>query len=378
VETRQKGGIAAAQQLLSSMMLLGCIVLVGVAAILGLLAPLYLPLLGHSFSGAKLDLTRELLYLLLPWIIFSGIANLSSSVLNATEKFALPALIPLLTPLVTIYLVTFYSHLWGIFTLAGGAVIGGLLEAMLLLGLLKKHGMPLRLRWYGLDTHVRCVLAQYVPMLTGAILMGSTAVVDQSMAAMLPSGNVAALSYGNKIIGGILSVGALALSTASLPYFAQMVAARDWAGCRHTLKRYSMLILAVTVPFTLLLIVFSQPLIKLLYQHGAFTAADTQLVSWVQICYAIQIPFFIWSILFVRFITSVRRNDILMYVSGINLALDIVLNLILMRVWHVAGIALSTSIVYVVSFLMTAIWSIRFLAHERSSSLPVAQAEASH
>lgn len=378
VETRQKGGIVAAHRLLSSMILLGCIVLVAVAAVLGLLAPLYLPLLGHSFTGAKLQLTRELLYLLLPWIVFSGIANLSSAVLNATEKFALPALIPLLTPLVTIYLVVFHAHRWGIFTLAAGAVIGGSFEAMLLLALLKKHGMPLRLRWYGLDSHVRSVLAQYVPMLTGAILMGSTAVVDQSMAALLPSGSVAALGYGNRIIAGILSVGAMALSTATLPYFAQMVSARDWAGCRHTLKRYSMLIVAVTVPFTVLIIIFSRPLIKLLYQHGAFTAADTDLVSSVQICYAIQIPFFIWSMPFVRFISSVRRNDVLMYASVINLALDVILNLVLMRVWHVAGIALSTSIVYVVSFLITATWSIRFLTQERLSSMPVAQAEASH
>jgi putative peptidoglycan lipid II flippase len=378
VETRQKGGVEAAQRLFSSMMLLGCAILLGVAAVLGLLAPLYLPLLGHSFSGAKLELTRELLYLLLPWIIFSGIANLSSSVLNATEKFALPALIPLLTPLVTIYMVTLHAHRWGIFTLAAGAVIGGALEAMLLLAFLKKQGMPLRLRWYGLDTHVRSVLAQYVPMLTGAILMGSTAVVDQSMAAMLPSGNVAALGYGNKIIGGILSVGALALSTATLPYFAQMVAAKDWAGCRHTLKRYSILIVGVTVPFTLLVIAFSQPLVKLLYQRGAFTAADTTLVSGVQICYAIQIPFFIWSMPFVRFISSVRRNDVLMYASVINLVLDVILNLLLMRVWHVAGIALSTSIVCIVSFLMLSIWSIRFLSQERLSSLPVVQPEASH
>ncbi|HET9282491.1 MAG TPA: lipid II flippase MurJ [Candidatus Angelobacter sp.] len=377
VEARQKGGVEAAQRLLSSIMLLGCVALIGVAAVIGLLAPLYLPLLGHSFSPAKLDLTRELLYLLLPWIVFSGVATLSSSVLNAIEKFALPALIPLLTPLVTIYFVVFHAHRWGIFTLAGGFVIGGLLEASLLLALLKKHNLPFSLRWYGLDARVRGVLAQYVPMLGGAILMGSTAVVDQSMAAILPSGNVAALGYANKLIGSVLSIGALALSSATLPYFSSMVAAHDWAGCRHTIKRYSLLVAGTTVPFTLLVITFSRPIVRIFFQRGAFTAADTELVSWVQICYAIQIPFFIWSILFVRFISAIRRNDVLMYVSAINLGLDIVLNLLFMRVWHVAGIALSTSMVYIASFLMISIWSVRYLAQERSSSLPVAQAETS-
>jgi len=207
--------------------------------------------------------------------------------------------------------------------------------------------------------------------------MASVAVVDQSMAAMLPAGSVSALGYANRIVSGIAALGANAISAATLPYFSKMVVSADWAGCRHTLKRYSVLILGVTVPFTLLVIIFSRPLIKLLYQHGAFSASDTDLVSWVQICYAIQIPFFILSMPFVRFISSVRRNDVLMYASSINLVLDIVLNLVLMRIWHVAGIALSTSIVCIVSFLTLSIWSVRFLAQERSS-LPVVQAEASH
>jgi len=379
VETRQKQGVEAAQQLFSSIMLLGVIALAGVALLLGLAAPLYLPALGHSFSAAKLDLTRELLYLLLPWIVFSGVANLASSVLNASEKFALPALIPLLTTLITISLVLFQSRRWGIFTLAGGAVAGSLLESALLLHLLRVQGLRFNLRWHGMNARVRLVLRQYLPMLTGAILMGSTSVVDQSMAAMLPSGNVAALGYANKLIAGITSIGAMALSTATLPYFSRMVADRDFAGCRHTLKRYSLLVVSTTVPFTLLLIAFSRPIVKALFQRGAFTAVDTDLVSWVQVCYAIQIPFYIWSMLFVRFISSIRRNDILMYVSAINLLLDVVLNLVLMRVWHVAGIALSTSIFYIVSWLMLSLWSLRYLSREEiSSALPVAPVEATH
>jgi putative peptidoglycan lipid II flippase len=375
VETRQREGSEAAQQLLSSMMLLGTVALAVIAALLGLLAPLYLPWLGHSFSPAKLELTRQLLYVLLPWIIFSGIATLATAVLNANERFALPALAPLLTSSVTISLILLISRRWGVFTLAGGVVAGGCLEAMLLLYALRKQGLKLYFYWQGFDPRIRRVLSQYVPMLAGAVLMGSTLVVDQAMAAMLPSGNVAALSYACKVITGLLSISALALSTAMLPYFSKMVVANDWAGCRHTLKRYSMLVVAVTVPVTLLVMAFSRPIVRILFQRGAFTAADTDLVSWLQICYAIQIPFFVWSVLFVRFISAIRRNDVLMYAAAINLVMDIILNLLLMRVWHVAGIALSTSIMYAVSFLMISTWTVRFLAQERSCLLPAAQPE---
>src|SRR5579864_2516680 len=99
----------AAQRLFSSVMLLASAGLTGAAVLLGLLAPLYLPYLGSGFSLAKLQLTRELLYTLLPLVLFNGIASCASAVLNAGEKFALPAITPLVTPLATIVFIV----LWG-------------------------------------------------------------------------------------------------------------------------------------------------------------------------------------------------------------------------------------------------------------------------
>ena len=59
--------------------------------------------------------------------------------------------------------------------------------------------------------------------------------------------------------------------------------------------------MTMAIPCTLLLMVLSKPLIRLLFQRGAFTTAYTALVSHVQVFYAIQIPFYIGGMLFVRF-----------------------------------------------------------------------------
>src|SRR5262249_1577521 len=139
---------------------------------------------------------------------------------------------------------------WGPFCLPVGVVTGGLLETVLLWRVLTAHGMRLIPKWNGLDPSVRTVLRQYMPMLGAAFLMGGTALVDQSMAAMLSGGSVAALSYASKVISVVMAIGSLALSTAALPYFSQMAARGDWYGCRHTLKRYTVLVLVVTVPST--------------------------------------------------------------------------------------------------------------------------------
>ena len=365
VEIRHKQGQESADKLVSNVAFITLIALIGIAVLMALLAPYYLPLLGSRFSPEKLDLTRKLLYTLLPWVVLSGIAATASSVLNAGEKFALPAVIPVLTPSVTILFILVTAREVGAFSLAAGAAVGSLLEAAMLVYLLRAHGTRFNFKWTGIDDNLRCVLRQYAPMLAGSFLMGSTTVVDQSMAAMLAPGSVAALSYANKIVNMVLTTAAPALSTAVLPYFSKMVAAADWQGCRHTLKRYSLLVISAAVPFTILIIAFSKPLVRLIYQRGAFTAADSALVSKVQIYYSLQIPFFIWGMLFVRFLSSIRRNDLLMYASAVNLAIDVTMNLILMKPLGVAGIALSTSLVYMGSLTFVAVATVRILRNDR-------------
>jgi putative peptidoglycan lipid II flippase len=186
-------------------------------------------------------------------------------------------------------------------------------------------------------------------MIAGAFLLSSTTIVDQSMAAMLGSGNVAALNYGYKIVAFALGIGSLAIGTAVLPHFSQMVAAEDWNAVRHTLKTYTRLILMVTVPFTLAFVLSSRLIVSVLYERGNFTAADTLVVSRVQAFYALQIPFYVLGILVVRLISSLRANHVLMWGAILSLALDVALNLLLMPHLGVAGIGLSNSVVYLVS-----------------------------
>ncbi|HEY1936892.1 MAG TPA: lipid II flippase MurJ [Candidatus Angelobacter sp.] len=371
VEVQQNQGRSAAEKLLSSMSLISAVVL-GIAAIcMGIFAPYYLPYVAHGFSQEKLHLTRELMYPLLPWIVLSGTAQLITYVLNAGEKFALPALVPLVTPVIVVALIFFTRRNEGPFVLSAGALTGGFLEFSLLLGILKAHGLTLRTSWEGFDEHLRTVLRQCAPLLGGTFLMASTSVINQSVATILPAGSVSAFAYASRIITGIIALGAVALSTATLPYFSRMVNEKDWAGCRHTLKRYSALLAFTTIPFTLIFIACSHPLVRILYQRGAFTAADTELVARVQSFFAIQIPFQMFCALLVRFISAMRRHDLIMYGAIINVFINIVLDLMFVKKWGVSGIALASSLVFVVSFVFLATASQLILTRTSSASLRI-------
>jgi putative peptidoglycan lipid II flippase len=221
---------------------------------------------------------------------------------------------------------------------------------------------------------LKTVWHQYAPMLAGAALIGSTEVVGQIMAASLGSGSVSILSYGNKIPMLLLGVGSMAASTAVLPYFSEMVAAGQWNEVRHTLRTYTRLIAVITIPLTVILVVFSEPIVELLFQRGAFTDVHTREVAWVQSLALLQIAPFALGVLAVRLLSSLKANHILMWSSAISLILTIVLNYLFMQPLGVAGIALATSLMYIVSMCFLYAMVFRLL---RSMSAGVVPCRAS-
>jgi putative peptidoglycan lipid II flippase len=206
------------------------------------------------------------------------------------------------------------------------------------------------------------VARQYGPVLLSALVAAGGLLVDQSMAAMLPAGSVSALVYGSRFVSVVVALGAGALSTAITPYFSRMIARGDWAGCRHSLRTWTALTAAVSIPVAAVMIAAAGPIVRLAFEHGAFGPRDTSVVASVMAMYAVQIPFFVVSRVFYRFIVAMRRTDIALYCGLINLALDIVLNIALMRWMGVAGIALATSLWTVSTFLFLGYWARKLLA----------------
>jgi len=172
------------------------------------------------------------------------------------------------------------------------------------------------------------------------------------MAASLPAGSVSALSYGSKLPLVPISLIIMALGTAVLPYASKLVSENAWFGLRRMLQRYLLLIFGTTIPFTILFAYFSEPIIRIVFQRGAFTLEDTTVVAFVQMLYVLQVPFFTAYILVSRLISSLQANSILMWVAGVTLAVKVILNWVFIGWLGVAGIALSTSIMYFLAFVL--------------------------
>jgi putative peptidoglycan lipid II flippase len=362
IRVREQEGREQAQRLLSSSMLWMCALLTAVSALMGLTARGFFPLIASHFPAAKLELSIHLFYGLLPLVLITGIATNCTAVLNTFDRFAWPAVTPVVIPMAIIAGALTMGARFGIWALVYATLAGSVLHAGAVAWMMEASGYNFRLRWHGMTAAAREVAQQYGPVLLSGVVASGGLLVDQSMAAMLPAGSVSALVYGNRFVSVIIALLAGAVSTAVTPYFSRMIAQHDWAGCRQTVRTWVRGTAMVSVPVALGLIAASRLLVRVAFQHGAFGPRDTAVVASVTAMYAIQIPFLVSSRVFYRFVIAMRRTDLALTCGMLNLILDVALNLVLMRWMGVAGIALATSLWTVSTFLYLWYWSRRLLA----------------
>lgn len=364
VKVNKEQGTVAAQKILSSVVgwfVSLCFIL---SIPIFFLAPHYLTALCSGFSDEKLHLTKVILYLLIPIIFLKGLSSICAGVLNALENFALAAFLPIFGPLSAILLIITTGVSLGIYALVFGTLLGFGLETLFIGVAVIKRNFSLRPRILRSDPAMRIIIGQFLPVVAGTIIMGSTEIVDKGMAAALAPGSVASLNYGNKIIAAVLTLATTAIGTAVLPYFSRMVADREWKNIRSTIKFYLGLIFALGIPAVFIIFGLSETIVQIVFQRGSFTSQDTAVVASVQALFAFQIPFYVASIVVVRLISSLRANHVLMWGAAINLFVNVILNIIFIHFIGLKGIALSTSCVYLISFVFLFYFANKLISRE--------------
>jgi putative peptidoglycan lipid II flippase len=349
VLVRAQRGPEAATTLLGQILFL-CLALGAAAAVvLGLSWSWLGPLITSGFSPEKVAIAGRMLLLLLPLLVLSAGNTVWLAALHAHGRFALAASAPAATALSIGLFVIFFGRIWGGYSLVVGTLAGMVLESCILAWGAARSGCFSLPRLPPLDREARAVLGHLLPMAGGAALMGGTVLVDQTMAAMLEPGSVAVLSYGGTITGVVMGLCAVAVGTSILPALSEHVAQQDWLRVRSTMRSGLRLVLLPSIPATVLFLAFSEEVVALVYQRGDFGPADVARVAGVQYFLAGQIPVFLAGMVCARVLSAMGRNRILFAIAGPMLLLDIVLNWIFMQRMGVAGIALSTMLLYLVS-----------------------------
>jgi len=352
VRVQENEGDAAAQLLLSQTATFILLLLAGLAVFCYAASDLYLPFLTANYGPEEARLAGKVLLIIVPGVVASGFSTLWGSVLNSQKKFVFAALSPAVTPLVIFIAIYFAAQRYGVVAVAWGTTLGMTLEALVKALLLVKKGVSLKFHMFSWqDDNFKLVVGQLFPVICSSLILSSSTLVDQTMAARLTPTGVASLTYAYRLIAFPVSVATTALGTAVVPYFAMMVAQRDYRALRHTLKRYLVAIFLLMSLATLVISLFASEIVALVFQRGSFSAGDTSEVAFILIFFSLQLPFYTGSILIVRMISSLMLNRIMLYGNIISVILNVGLNYLFAQQFGVAGIALSTSCVYLVSFI---------------------------
>ncbi len=350
--------LAAANRMTAAALAAAVVMLALVCAALAALAPVVLPLVGSGFDADKLALARSLLYVMVGVLFASGVSSVIAAVLNAHERFVATSIAPVFVPIAMVVAFGLFYQPYGVYALAAGTLVGFALETVWLAVAAARIGLLPWPRFGRFDGALGAMASRYWPLVVGSALMSSSAVVDQSMAASLSGGDVSVLSFGNKLPALVLSVVAVSLSTVLLPRFSHMISSGQWGALRRTINGYAALIVAGSIPVMVLLTVLAEPMIRLLFERGAFTPEMTAAVARVQMYLALQIPFYVFAMLGARLLSALDGNQIVLRIGALNLIVNVAGNYFLMRRFGVDGIAMATSLMYVVATVATvvAVW----------------------
>lgn len=292
----------AAVQAASALATFMAVALLVLTAIGMLFAPFWTALFAPGFADdpSKLGLTVALTRWLFPYIFLVSMVALFSGVLNALRHFAVPAMSPLFLNLAIIAAAVLVCPRLSVpvYGLAYGVLAGGIMQVLLQIPPLLRHGIRLAPRWQPGHEAVRRSLGLMAPMVFGAAVYQINLMFNTMLASVLPSGSVSYLWYADRVFEFPLGIFAVALGTAALPSFSAQAARQAYADLRHSLAFSIRLTNAVALPAAVGMMALATPIISVLFQRGAFGPQEVALTTGALHAFALGL----WSVSMVRLV----------------------------------------------------------------------------
>jgi len=279
---------ASAWKLASSISNLILLVLSILSIVSEFLAPQIIKyILAPNFQPDQQQLAASLLRILLISPAIFGVSGLLMGILNAHQRFLLPALAPSMYWIGMIFGLIFLVPSMGVYGLAWGAALGSILHLAVqipdLLKLPYRHYLPT----LGLDSPmVREVGRLMIPRILGVAIVQLNFVINVIIASGLPEGSISAINYAWQVMTMPQVVIAQAIAIAALPTFSAQIARGDPQGMRGSLAATLRGVVFLSLPASLGLILLREPLITILFKRGSFDAQSVNLVSWALLWYA--------------------------------------------------------------------------------------------
>lgn len=330
-------------------------------AVVEIAMPWLMPYLAPGFDTVpgKMDMATELSRIAFPYLFFISLVSLQSGVLNAFGKFTAAAAAPVLLNITLIAaMLGFGMHgseaeagaalTWGVFA-------AGFVQFAWLAWHCKRAGFPVRFVRPRLSDKVRTLGRRILPVVFGASLYQINLLIGTILATMVSDGAVSYLYYADRVTQLPLGVVGIAVGTALLPMISRQLEAGKDAEANHSQNRGVEFALLLTLPATLALAVLAEPIVRVLFERGAFTPADALATATALIAYAAGLPAYVGIRVFTPGFFAREDTKTPVKIAALCMVVNIALNLILMQRYGHVGIAAASSVSAWLNVLMLVI-----------------------
>lgn len=298
----------------------------------------------------KIELTVSMTRIVMPFLLLIAVAAACMGMLNSLRRFFVPAFSPAMFNVGTIagvlVLVPVLARLGAepIYAVAIATLLGGALQAIVQWPALRREGYRYRASLNRHDAGLREILVLMGPGTLGLAAVQINVFVNTWLATSQGTGAVSWLNFAFRLMYMPIGIFGLSIATAALPALSQQAAREDRAGMRQTFSSGLRMMLMLNVPATAGLIALASPIVDLLFRYGQFSVSDTAATAAAVVAYAPGLVGYSVVKLAVPTFYSLRDSRTPVIVSVVTVTLNIVLNLLLVRVMGYRGLALGTAL----------------------------------
>lgn len=293
-ELLEKGERARAWRVASTVFWLFLLLVGGLTALFIVAAPVLMPPLTDAYD----DLTVRLSQILFPIVVLLGLFGIVTGILNSYDQFSIPALTPVLWNLAIIAGLVIGVPMADtdsgkLYVYAGSIVVGTVLQLLFPLPWLRGLDGRLRLALDVRDPMVRQVFKLMVPVMLGLGLINVNAVIGTIVAAKWIDPTIAPNAIDKAFRIYMLPQGmfSVAVATVLFPTLARAAARGDMDSFRDTVARGLRQINFLLLPAAAVSIVLAEPIVRLLFERGAFDPDETTVVASALAAFSIGLTF---------------------------------------------------------------------------------------
>lgn len=308
-------------------------------------APLLTKIIAPGFDQEKFGFAVEIGRYLIPLGFAMVFTGFFTGIYSAQRNFLYPAIVALIgNALIAITIVAFAPYFginsWTIGQLAYAAVSFFALFAILWHKdkffrsfSFKKNEWPEIKRFAWL----------LVPMILSSSIFIVNQIADKVVASYLEEGSIAILNFAQRIYSIPINLFVMPLLTAIYPAFSSLTVGSG-SDYQTVLRKTLFLTWYLLIPISVIFIIVPEPVIKIIFEHGAFTASDTRLTALSVSYYSIGLFAYATNHFLVYLLYSLKNTRAPLVIGLISVAMNIAGNLMLARIFGVAGIALATAL----------------------------------